>query len=170
MEVYERFIFYPAPTPQEPMPFGSWTYQTTYVMGDWVSYLTTPELDFGVIRLNEGGKEGELPARISSGGGYFGLKYNQPLTSSSKWRAVGYPGTKRQMYFDEGSYTDCNEYPDGGKVVFKNGKLFEGASGGPWLLNDNHVNGIYIGAVSETEGASPYFDSRMENFINRCLP
>jgi hypothetical protein len=43
-----------------------------------------------------------------------------------------------------------------------------GASGGPWVVNGNQVNGLnsYITSTSPTEMYSPYFDTKIQTLIN----
>ena len=158
----ENFLFIPALTGNTE-PFGRWTYYRQFVISAWISSGENEANDVGVLWLNVGGNTNQPIGEVV---GYLGQTYNRTLPRD--WVDVGYPGSERTMYSDQGSYTRSF---DSGGTVGKTGTLGSGVSGGPWLSYGDLslINGIHSFSKSNTEKCSPYFRDSIAEFINNHL-
>jgi len=136
-------------------PFGHWRWHKCWIQEEWYRHNKDAH-DFGIVRLDRGGT---ADRHVGDVVGWLGVRAE--ISVHQTWIDVGYPGAfhgGQRMVESTGPYRMRSS---DGLVVSKQGWLGQGASGAPWLLDDDRgiANGVHSFSHEDypDESFSPYF-------------
>lgn len=150
--------------------FGSWSAQSMIIPPGYMPNQPSG-LDYALLPMHLGGNNPDGPRSIGTTVGTLGYQTGGDPANLS-WADVGYPGNfgnADRMYSQVGNFT---ARLDADLVVAMTGDFTQGASGGPWLLQQGAgttVYGLHSGRRPDRPGEvlSPYFSAAMREFIKR---
>lgn len=152
-------------------PFGQWTAREHWASTSWANNTGTDtskwdmSRDYGAVVLSPGGTQNKSLGDVV---GYLGFAWNQPFGST--FDALGYPALPTPR-FNGSTMEECK----GPAVAQDQGSpapiglscdMRQGASGGPWIIDNGYLNGDFSYERSGAEIYGPYFDTEVLNFKN----
>ena len=150
--------------------YGSWPYREIAVPVRWMDVdKDYRPYDIGFVKLFLSNRT--PPRQIGKIVSPFSLLVDMKPNSKTTWMSLGYPARSIPDYdFDGDDMWQCtgNFHADADQVILKSGNFTKGASGGPWIFEQDGryaINGIESEKYSETLNGSSYFGAWVETFL-----
>lgn len=164
-------IFYPAYTNgHENAKYGIWTARERAVVEPWIEGKTQKEadpFDVGFIKLNP---RKQLPAQIGKVVGPLPLLVGMEPTEDTSWLTLGYPRSDYNLNGKDMWQCKGPWFYTGKGVITKEGNFTYGASGGPWLFEQDSsykINAVTSAKVPDLNlNTASYFGAWVEKFFH----